>query len=334
MLTKRQEKVLELIVKEYVRTVTPIGSSLICDSLNCSSATIRNEMSLLEDEGYIEKTHISSGRIPSEMGYRYYVDNLMEPKAMSGDDMLKLQIIVNNNKLELNDYLKKALEIVSEMTNYTSVVLGSKASENHLKKIEVMPMDNDKMIAIVVTDKGHVEHKNMNILGLSLEDISKAVEIINKLLVGSPLDEISSKLEFEVKPVISNYITQHEAIYNAFYDVFNDFTIKNSVSFVGRSNILNQPEFSNIDKIKNVFSKFDNEEILSSIEEKSGDINIYIGKESKLDDDVTIIKTKYQTDTDEGTIAIIGPKRMEYDRIVSMLEFIKQNVEGEDNGHN
>ena len=331
MLTNRQEKLLELIVKEYVRTVNPVGSSLICEHLNCSSATVRNEMATLEDLGYIEKTHISSGRIPSELGYRYYVDNLMEPKAMSGDDMLKLQIIVNNNKLELNDYLRKALEIVGEMTNYTSVVLGSKASENYLKKIEVLPMDNDKMIAIVVTDKGHVEHKNMNILGLPLEDISKAVEIINKLLVGTSLDEISTKLEFEVKPVIGNYVAQHEAVYNAFYDVFNDFTIKSNVSFVGRSNILNQPEFSNVDKIKKIISKLDDETVLSNIEEKSGDINIYIGKESNLDDDVTIIKTKYKTNNEEGTIAVIGPKRMEYDRIVSMLEFIKQNIEGDTN---
>ena len=327
MLSSRQERILELIVKEYVKNVAPVGSKMICDELSCSSATVRNEMASLEELGYLEKTHISSGRVPSEKGYRYYVDNLMKPKEMNGDDLLKLQIIVNNNKLELNDYLKKSLEIISEITNYTSIVLGSKSNENKLKKLEVLSIGEYEVLAIIITDKGHVEHKNMTIADVRIEDIEKTVELINKLIVGTPIDEINTKLEFEIKPIINQYVAQHDAIYNAFYEVFNDFTNKSNVSFVGRSNILNQPEFSNVDKIKKIFTKLDDEDLVESIEEDNGDINIYIGKESKLDDDITIIKTKYKTSSDEGTIAIIGPKRMEYDRIVSMLEFVKNNIE-------
>lgn len=328
MLTSRQEKVLELIIKNYVKSVNPVGSKLICDELDCSSATIRNEMAFLEDEGYLEKTHTSSGRIPSEKGYRYYVDNLMKLQEMNGDDLLKLQIIHNNNKLELNSYLKKSLEIISELTDCTSIVLGSKSNENKLKKVEVLPLSDNSVIAIIVTDKGHVEHKNMVIDGVSIDDVQKTVEIINKLLIGTPIDEVNSKLEFEVKPVIVQYVNQHEALYNAFYDVFNDFVSRNNVSFVGKNKILNQPEFNNVDKIKKIFSKLDSEEILDNIVEDDGDIKIYIGRESNLDDDVTVIKTKYKTDSDCGTIAIIGPKRMEYDRVVSMLEYIKDNIEG------
>lgn len=327
MLTTRQEEILELIIKEYVKSINPVGSKGICETLNCSSATVRNEMAYLEELGYLEKTHISSGRVPSEKGYRYYVDNLMEPKKMTGDDLLKLQIICNNNKLEINDYLKKSLEIIAEITNYTSVVLGSKSNENRLKKVEVMPLSDSRMLAIIITDKGHVEHKNIMVENVSLEDIQKAVELINKLLIDTPIDEINQKLEFEVKPIINQYVSQHEAIYNAFYDVFNDFTKKNDVSFVGKNNMLNQPEFNNVDKIKKLFNKLDDKDVISNIEENNNDINIYIGKETNLDDDVTVIKTKYKTLGDEGTIAIIGPKRMEYSRVVSMLEFIKKNIE-------
>ncbi len=327
MLTTRQEEILELIIKEYVKSINPVGSKGICEALNCSSATVRNEMAYLEELGYLEKTHTSSGRVPSEKGYRYYVDNLMEPKKMSGDDLLKLQIICNNNKLEINDYLKKSLEIIAEITNYTSVVLGSKSNENRLKKVEVMPLSISKMLAIIITDKGHVEHKNILVENVSLEDVQKAVELINKLLIGTPIDEINQKLEFEVKPIINQYVAQHEAIYNAFYDVFSDFTKKNDVSFVGKNNMLNQPEFNNVDKIKKLFNKLDDNEVISSIEENNNDINIYIGKETNLDDDVTVIKTKYKTLGEEGTIAIIGPKRMEYSRVVSMLDFIKKNIE-------
>lgn len=326
MLTSRQEKILQLIVDEYVKSVNPVGSKLICDELNCSSATVRNEMSILEDLGYLEKTHVSSGRIPSETGYRYYVDNLMEPKKMNGDDVLKLQLIFNNNKLDMPDVIKKSLAIISELTDYTSVVLGSKSNENKLQKVEVLPLMDSKLIAIIVTDKGHVEHRNITISGVSIEEVQKTVELINKLLIGTPIDEINKKLEFEVKPIINQYVMQHEIIYNAFYNVFSDMVSKNDMSFVGKTNILNQPEFNNVEKIKNLLNKFEDSSLFESIEEDDNDINIYIGKESKLDDDVTVIKTKYKTDTDEGTIAVIGPKRMEYDRVVSLLGYIKEHL--------
>ena len=327
MLTTRQERVLEIIIREYVKNVTPVGSNLICNELNCSSATVRNEMSVLENLGYLEKTHISSGRIPSEHGYRYYVDNLMKPKEMTGEDMLKLQTIFNNNKLEINDCLKKSLEIISELTDYTSVVLGSDSSTNKLKKVEVLPLDSDKLIAIIITDKGHIEHKQIRIDGVSLEDISKSTELINKLIVGTPINEVKEKLEFEVKPVINRYVKQHETIYNAFYDVFNDFVMRSDVSFVGRNNILNQPEFNNVEKIKKIFNKLDDDTLIRSTSLDDKDINIYIGNESNVDEDVTIIKTKYQTEDDEGVIAIIGPKRMEYSKVVSLLNYIKENLD-------
>ena len=318
---------MEIIIREYVKNVTPVGSKLICNELNCSSATVRNEMSVLENLGYLEKTHISSGRVPSERGYRYYVDNLMKPKEMTGEDMLKLQTIFNNNKLELNDCLKKSLEIISELTDYTSVVLGSDSSMNKLKKVEVLPLDSDKLVAIIITDKGHIEHKQIRIEGVSLEEISKSTELINKLIVGTPINEIKEKLEFEVKPVINRYVKQHETIYNAFYDVFNDFVMKSDVSFVGRNKILNQPEFNNVEKIKKIFNKLDDDTLIRTTSLDDKDINIYIGNESNVDEDVTIIKTKYQTEDDEGVIAIIGPKRMEYSKVVSLLNYIKENLD-------
>ena len=326
ILTSRQEKILELIVLEYVKTVNPVGSKHICDELNCSSATVRSEMSTLEDYGYLEKTHISSGRVPSEKGYRYYVDNLMKQEELNGNDMMNLQIIFNNNKLALTDCIKKSLEIISDITDYTTVVLGNKSSDNYLKKVEALPIEDNKMLAIVITDKGFVEHKKVDINNISLDGIQKTVELINKLLIGTPIDEVRKKLELEIKPIINKYVKQHEAIYNAFYDVFNDFTSKN-VSFVGKNNMLKQPEFNNVDKIKKIFDKFESPEVIDFIEEDKNDVNVYIGKETKLDDDVTIIKTKYKLDGEEGTIAIIGPKRMEYNRVVNMLEFVKENLE-------
>lgn len=328
MLSQRQEYLLKLIVEDYIKTARPVSSKSICDIMNCSSATIRAEMSLLEDYGLLEKTHISSGRIPSEKGYRYYVDNIMEPKELTGDDILRLQTIVNNKSLVVNDAIAKSMEIVSELTSYTAVVLGKQSRDNLINKVEVIPIDENNLVAIIVTDKGHVEHRNVYIEShVSVQDIKQTVDLINKLIIGTSLDEVGSILEFEVKPRIANYVEQHEVLYNAFYNAFNEFTSNHhSVFRSGTKNILMQPEFNDADKIREIISKFEDKEIVESIEEEDNGINIYIGSENNFDDDVTIIKTKYTINGEEGTIALIGPKRMEYDRVITLLNYIKNNI--------
>lgn len=327
MLTERQENILKLITTEYIKSARPVGSNLICKELNCSSATVRNEMAILEDLGLLEKTHTSSGRVPSEAGYRYYVDHLMKLKELNGEDLYKLQIIFDNQQLQLNDTLSESLKLISDMTSYTSIVLGGTSHENKLKEIRVIPIDLENLIVILVTDTGHVENKKVNLKDVSLDEIKKTVDLINELIVGTPIDEISSKLEFEIKPIIGRYVKEHEMVYNTFYQVFKDFSSKN-INVVGKNNILKQPEFNNVEKIQHIFNKLENkDEMLNSIKEENNDIKIYIGKENKLDDDVTVIQTKYHSKGEEGTIAIVGPKRMDYDRVVTLLEYIKDNLE-------
>ena len=328
MLTERQSKILKYIVEKYIKEPVPVGSKILSKVLKCSSATVRNEMSSLEDLGLLEKTHTSSGRVPSEAGYRYYVDNLMEIKKMNAEDMLKLQIVFKNQQLALSDTIAQSLQIISDMTNYTTVVLGGNSHENLLKQIEVVPIDEESMVVVIVTDKGHVEHKSIKLKDVSTEEVKKTVSLINNLISGTPIDEVSAKLEFEIKPIIGNYVRQHEQLYNAFYHVFSDYS-SHDVNVMGRTKMLEQPEFSNnIEKIKNVFNKLEDKDILNSIEEDGdNNIKVYIGGESKIDDDVTVIKTKFKNGNEEGTIAIIGPKRMEYDRVVGMLEYMKENIE-------
>ena len=326
MLTKRQEEILKLIVEEYIKLAKPVGSKLLSDKMKCSSATIRNEMMELEEMGLLEKTHTSSGRIPSEQGYRYYVDNLMQLKELNGEEVFKLQTVFNNTQLELSDVLSKSLEIVSDMTSYTSIMLDTKSHDNKLKEISIVPVDKELVVVIVVTDQGYVEHKNIELKEVSLEEVKKTVKLINDLIVGTPIDEISAKLEFEIKPVIGKYVRQHEILYNAFYDVFTDISSKN-INVVGKNNILKHQEFSNVSKVKDIFDKLEDRTMLENIKESDNNINIYIGHENKMDPDVTVIKTNYKTNKDEGTIAIIGPKRMEYDKVVNLLDYIKKQIE-------
>ena len=331
MLTERQKEILKIIVLEYIKLAKPVGSNLICDTLNCSSATIRSEMAALEELGLLEKTHTSSGRVPSEKGYRYYVDNLMEIKKMSAEDMLKLQIIFHNNQLQFNDCVAESLRLISEMTNYTSIKLGSASHENTLKEISIVPLNDDNLIVIVVTNMGYVEHKNISLPNVDINDVKKTVNLINNMIVGTPIDEVSEKLEFEIKPIIANYVEEHEKLYNAFYNVFNNFASKN-VDVIGKRNILKHKEFDNIEKVSRILDKFEDDNIanlVDEIKERGNDINIYIGKENNIDDDMTVIETSYKTPQEEGKLVVVGPKRMDYDRVVALLEFIKENIENQ-----
>ena len=331
MIGKRQNEILKIIVEEYIKTAKPVGSKSICDTLNCSSATVRNEMSYLEEVGYLEKTHTSSGRVPSELGYRYYVDNLMQPKELTGEEVLTLQTILNNQSLQLSDVITKSMEIISDMTNYTSLVLGNGSLTSRLKKVEVVPINETTVIAVIITDKGHIENKTINIdEKINVDEIKKMVELINNLLIGTPIDEVTKKLEFEIKPIIGKYIKQQEMIYNMFYNAFNDIKEKsNSYHFQNKINLLSQPEFNDADKIRNIVSKLENKDVISNIEEVNNGVNVYIGHDSNIDDDVTVIKTKYNINGEEGTLAVIGPKRMEYDRVVTLLDYIKNNLGGD-----
>lgn len=330
MLSERQNNILKIIILEYIKTVKPVGSTSINEKLNCSSATVRSEMNYLEEVGLLEKTHTSSGRVPSEKGYRYYVDNLMKPVELNGEDMLKLQTIFHNQSLVISDSLVKSMEIVSEITNCAVLMLGELSSENRVTKVEVVPINQYSFVAVIITDKGHVENRTMTLdEKVSVDEVKTTVEIINKLIVGTPLSEVGSKLEFEVKPVISKYVKQHDALYDAFYTAFSDFTIKTNSKLIGTSNVIKEPEFNDVEQIKKLLTKFDDEETINNIKETDDGINIYIGSENEVSDDVTVIKTKYNFNNQEGTLAVIGPKRMDYDRIIMLIDYLKKNMKGD-----
>ena len=332
MLDERKKELLKEIVENYVKTVKPVGSKSLCKKLNCSSATIRNEMAVLENLGYIEKNHISSGRIPSELGYRYYVENLMKPKDLTGEDMLKLQTIFSNKELQVSDAVAKCMEIISDLTNYTSVVLGKNSYDNLLQQINIITLDSNKVVAVVCTDKGIVENKQFVLpTNTNVYEIVRTSEMINKMLVGTPINKVAEKLEFEIKPIIAKKIKDYETVYNIFYDAFNDFLMHNSnIHVSGRVNLLKEPEYDNTEDIKRIASKLEDESFRNMVDgiDGSDELKIYIGKDSNFDDNVTVIKRKYKSGGEEGTIAIIGPKRMEYERVVSLLNYMIDKIEG------
>ncbi len=328
---ERKEQILKEIIETYVKTIHPVGSKALCQKLKCSSATIRNEMAVLENMGYIEKNHISSGRIPSQKGYKYYVKYLMKPKDLNGEEMLKIQAIFNNKDLMVSDAISKSLEIISDLTNYTSVVLGKNSDDNKLKQVNIIHLDGTKIVALICTDKGNVLNKQYVLPEDTIvPEIIQVSEIINKMLVGTPINLVSERLEFEIKPILAQKINDYQAVYNIFYDAFNDFINKNTnVHVEGRNKLLNQPEYDNAEDLRRIANKLEDESLIRTVDKLNDkDFNIYIGEESEFDDDITVVKRNYKTNNEEGTIAIIGPKRMEYDRVISLLDYVIKELEG------
>ncbi len=328
---ERKNNLLKVIVETYIKTVKPVGSKALCDLFGCSSATIRNEMAILEEMGYLEKNHISSGRVPSEAGYRYYVKNLMEPEKLTGSEMLQLQKIFANTDILLSDAINKCMDIISDITNYTSVVLGKSSVDNNLLQINIIDLGNNQVVAVVCTDKGNVENKTFNLPDtINVKEVIKTSEIINKMLVGTPINDVGKRLELEVKPVIKNQIRQYETVYNIFYDAFNDFVNNNSnIHVTGKTKIFEQPEYSDINELKRLANKLEDNNLITKVEEVSDEDNIkvYIGDENEFDSNCTIIRKKYHVNGEEGTIAVIGPKRMDYQRIVGLLEYIDDAID-------
>jgi heat-inducible transcriptional repressor len=327
MLTDRQNTVLKKIIETYINDANPVGSKQLAESLECSSATIRNEMAFLEKVNYIEKTHTSSGRVPSELGYRYYVDNLMDAKEITGEAMLKLQTIFSNNSLAINDAIKESMKIISDLTHYTSIILKADENDHRLKSVKLVPLSRHEAVALIITNDGYVENRKIEIPNdVSIEEVEKTIELMNELLVDTPLNQVCAKLEFEIKPIISSYVNQHQALYKAFINAFNDYKKSNDVVFTGKTNLLDQPEFDSTDKMKSFIRVLEDEEVAHSIIQTKEGISIRIGSENDISDDCTLITTDYIHDGKRGTIAVLGPKRMEYGRVVSLLEIVKRNI--------
>ena len=334
-MTERQSKLLKEIVESYIKTAKPVGSKSLCKKLKCSSATIRNEMAHLEELGLLEKSHISSGRIPSEAGYKYYVANLMKPKELSASDAGKLQTIFRNHDLALSDAIEACVEIISEMTSYTSVVLGKNSLENALQQVNIIPLQNGNIVALVCTDKGIVQNKQFTLpKNININEVVQTCEIINKMLIGTPINEVSTRLEYEIKPIIAQKIEQYETVFSIFSKTFQDFASKRdeTIHVSGKNYLLQEPEYNDVEKIRTILNKFEDRSFIEKIDstENNDGVNIYIGKDSEFDPNVTVIKTTYKRNGEEGTIAIIGPKRMEYDRVVGLLTFINKELNKED----
>ena len=333
MLTARQLLILKCIVEEFVETAEPVGSKTLMAKyqLPYSSATIRNEMSFLEEHGFLEKTHTSSGRIPSTEGYRFYVNTLMQPSV---DDEVKNQVatILGDRHRSLNEIIKESCQMLSELTHLTTVALGPNSGYERLQNITLVPLTEHSVTAIIVTDKGHVENRNFNVKNNAyLEDLTSCVNVMNELLDGTPINQVAFCLERDVKPILSARIKEHEVLFNAFLEAFMKFA-NSHVYFSGKENLLYQPEYNDVNKLRRLVTAFENSQSWKSLEPIALEegVSVRIGSDSPIEDlnDVSVISASFKTGNEsKGSISVIGPTRMPYEKVVSLVEYISQSLE-------
>ncbi len=336
ILNERKIKILQAIIDDYVATAEPVGSRTIAKKYNLgvSSATIRNEMSDLEELGLIVQPHLSAGRIPSDKGYRLYVDELMQYKKLEEHQIKILEEIVENSINQIDYFMKETAKAVSLLTKYTTIVSKPSISKTKLKHIQLIPLDENSIIVVSVMDNNLVQNHVINIKNAPEEKIlNKLSLILNKNLLGLTLEEITLPLIQKIKKQMGNY----NEILNPILDYIADAAQKSDdieVSLSGAKNILDYPEFNDVSKAKILFQTLEEKDILNEIVNKNGieigKIQITIGDENIINEikECSLIKTTYTIgDKELGTIGILGPTRMNYAQVVSMLSYINHNIE-------
>ena len=332
MLSERQKLVLKTIVEEYVSTNEPVGSRTLSrlEWFNASPATLRNDMAYLEDLGYLVKTHSSSGRIPSEKGYRFYVEEMMKKEEESNLEFPMIDDIFRRQDISREEAINQSMDLVSNLTNYTSIVLGQSAYNSRIRKLEFLALQDHFAIILMITDLGHVESKKILIPdGLSVKEIERVIAVLDEILHNCLVCDIETKLKEEItNEDVRDFILYREDLVNAFASAFADMA-KDKYHVQGQSKMLLQPEFQDVEKLKEIYEAIEQREILKVVKYDETGITIRIGQENEIKalQDCTVITVPYESSSGErGAISVFGPTRMEYNKIIPLLEYIAKNI--------
>ena len=332
MLTERQNLVLKTIVEEFVATALPVGSRVLSkkENLKFSAATIRNEMADLEEFGFIEKTHTSSGRIPSHKGYRYYVDYLVDKQLEDSviPETLKFNALITQKQIQRETAVKEAMKILSSLTNYTSILLGPSRENNVVQKIQFVPLSANQAVLILITSGGHVENITTTLpVDVNISLMETIIKALDKLLSGVRVADVEAKLAEGFEHQLYKYISYKEEILYAMLKLLAQSMGNNTYMLSGKSNILKQPEFSNLDEISMLYEMIEEDQIVKMIDNNAQEtgLTVRIGTENEIKamDNCTLITVPYQiNDHEQGKIALLGPTRMEYQKIIPLLEYV------------
>lgn len=331
MLTPRRIEIFKAIVDEYIRTAEPVGSKTLQQKykLPYSSATIRNDMQVLEEMGYLEKTHTSSGRIPSTVGYKFYCENLLKDSNIDKKMEVAIRSAFDASNLNVQEAVEQSCQILSEMTNMTTGAVGPDSSSQRLEHIKLFPIDDQNAVAVFITNTGHTETKNFHFeRAISIKDIETCTDVLNQRLKDVPVSQLVQRME-ELKPELGQVVEQHDVLFTAFVQAFVKFASEN-VYFSGKDKMLYQPEFEDISKLKKLMSVLDDTSKWKELNNSEHAVTVTTSKGAELTwvNDVAIVRSTFHVNKDEkGQLMVVGPSRMNYERVVSMLDYVAQMIE-------
>jgi len=330
MLIDRQVLILQSIVENFITTNQPVGSKQIARNIDFSSATIRNDMSKLEKEGLIKKTHISSGRVPSEKGYRYYVDYIKKDYELSNSENEKLKQLSGDDIVSENNYLEKNAIVLSDLTDCTAVILAPTKTDRRINKIEVILLSSRSILVILVTNIGEVFQQNYKLdADFTAEDIGEINKLLQSYFYDVDMATAHVMIHGELEKYLKNKVNNYDMIVVALNRLLQN-KIKKTVALGGKYNLLKQPDIDNVEKLKEVVSLLEDDKIVELLDnnEVTDKPSIKIGTELKLGniDDLSLVSSSYNTSKGQGVIAVFGPKRMDYSKIMTLIACVRDNL--------
>lgn len=335
LLTQRQLLILNKIIENFTENGQPISSKFLVEdgSIGASSATIRNEMSVLEELGYIEKVHSSSGRIPSVKGYRFYVDNLLKPKSVRRKEIDQIKGRMNSDIFQMSDVFYQSAELLSELTNYTAIVLGPQSQFSRLTGFRFVPLNNKQMMLVLQLDNYEVQSMLFKIPeGLKTEYIKQVTEFMNNNLVGESLEVVYRTLHNDLPKLFEKYLAMNWNVVDMFEKVLHRGT-DDQMFVSGKMNLLDFTEDMEIAQVKDLYSLLDNEQTLlrlfSTLYDDRRTIDIRIGNElnNQLFESFSLITVPYADDYfGGGFIAVLGPTNMTYDSTLGVIQLLRKEL--------
>ena len=330
MLIDRQVLILQSIVENFITTNQPVGSKQIAQNIDFSSATIRNDMSKLEKEGLIKKTHISSGRVTSEKGYRYYVDYIKKDYELSNSENEKLKQLSGDDIVSENNYLEKNAIVLSDLTDCTAVILAPTKTDRRINKIEVILLSSRSILVILVTNIGEVFQQNYKLdADFTAEDIAEINKLLQSYFYDVDMATAHVMIHGELEKYLKNKVNNYDMIVVALNRLLQN-KIKKTVALGGKYNLLKQPDIDNVEKLKEVVSLLEDDKIVELLDnnEVTDKLSIKIGTELKLGniDDLSLVSSSYNTSKGQGVIAVFGPKRMDYSKIMTLIACVRDNL--------
>ena len=333
-LDERKKKILGAIVDEYIETAEPVSSGSLLEKayLDCSSATIRNEMAELEKIGFLEKTHTSSGRIPSQKGYRYYVDELLREDSLSRAEISYIKEKLEQKVNDLEELTKIATSTLSEVTHYTTVAIGPHVDKHSIVDIKFILLGNRLLMAVILTDSGIIRESIIKFdENISQEQVEDLNVLFKSKLIGKSLDEINVPIEEFITIEMKAGIEIIKKIIKEINKLLRE--TGGNIYLEGTNKVVDMPEFQNTDIAKEFLNVLNSKNIVSDVmntnTEIEQDINVYIGAETEKEElkNFSLITFNHLIEgKDIGTIGIIGPTRMDYSKVITVMKYISKKL--------